>query len=119
MRTQVNNTEKMNILISMVSEQNDHMKLIHKREIFKIFGYAGEIFEDALLPFLNKIFVICHKRMNEPQLHAAISDSIGVIIQNVFKNIKNAEDQAANLTTCLFTIISYINNAEHQIQIGA
>lgn len=118
-RTQISNTERMNIFINMLAEQNEHMKLMHKREIFKIFGIAAEIFEDALLPFLNKILSVCHKRLNEPQLHSAISDSIGVTIHNVFKNIKISEENIEQFFSVLICLIGYINTGDHHIQVGA
>ena len=43
--------EHMVIFLNKLSESNDHMKLLQKKEYIKIFGRAASIFEEALTPY--------------------------------------------------------------------
>lgn len=67
------NTERMNTFLYLISEQNQHMKISQKKEYVKLYGLAGEIFEETLLPFIPKIMGYIQKKLkdNAVQLHEA------------------------------------------------
>ena len=51
----------------------------HRRELIKTYSAAAEIFEDALIPFLPKIYGYLEKKLKEgdTQLHSVISEALG------------------------------------------
>jgi len=63
------NTERMNTFLYTISEQNQHMKSSQKKEYIKLYGLAGEIFEETLLPFVPKIMTYIQKKLKENDHH--------------------------------------------------
>ena len=55
MTDHINDSERMNIFISMISEVNDQQKALHKKEQIKLFGMLGEFFGEKMIPFIPKI----------------------------------------------------------------
>ena len=69
----------MIIFMNKLSESNEHMKLQQKKEYIKIYGRAAQIFEEALIPYLQKILGILQKKCQagNTDLHGVISDTFG------------------------------------------
>jgi hypothetical protein len=57
MSVHITNTERMLSFLQCISEFNEHMKLTQKKEMVKMYGVAGEIFEESLIPFLPKVML--------------------------------------------------------------
>jgi len=55
MTVEITDHEHMVLFLSLVGESNDHMKPQQKKEYIKIFGLASEIFEESLIPYLQRI----------------------------------------------------------------
>ena len=55
----------MNAFLFMLSEHNEHMKPNHKKELIKLYGNAAEIFEEALIPFMQKILTYLQRKLKE------------------------------------------------------
>jgi len=79
MTVEITDHEHMLLFLNILAESNDHMKLQQKKEYIKIFGLAAEIFEDALIPYLQRILNTFCKRANEQNadLHQCIADTLG------------------------------------------
>ena len=72
MKSHITNADKMNAFIVTVTDFNDCTKLAHKAECIKLFGVAGEIFEETLVPFVPKILSVCIKKAEDGHLHQHI-----------------------------------------------
>lgn len=70
------------------------MKVSQKKEYIKLFGLAGEIFEETLLPFIPKVLNYIQKKLKESDhhLHIPISDSIGIIVHHVLKSVESFDE---------------------------
>ncbi len=119
MRVYVTSTDRMNALISIFSEQNEHMGISQRKEALKFFGIMGEVFEDSMIAFIPKIMSICVKRFEDPQLHVALSDSLGVMVHHVFKHISDPADKVTHLTNIVNGLFSTLRTATRNVQIGA
>ena len=75
----------MVIFFNKLSESNEHMKVQQKKEYIKIFGRAASIFEEALIPYLQKILTILSKKAKEGNvdLHGVVSDTMGSLTYHV------------------------------------
>ena len=115
------NTERMNTFLYLISEQNQHMKVTQKKEYIKLFGLAGEIFEETLLPFIPKIMTSLQKKLkeNDHHLHEAWSESLGVIVHHVLKNIEDFDKTVENFNSILKTVFGLLNNPNKITQTGA
>ena len=118
MRNQVNSNERMNTLLTIFSEQNASMSLIQRKEGMKLFGVMGEVFEDNLSPFVYKIVSLCLKRAEDPQLHTAISDSLGIMAHHVFKQMDEAE-KVKQLSGISGQLLTSMKQGSKNVQIGA
>ena len=65
MTEHITNTDRMNAFLFMLSEHNEHMKIQSKKELVKLYGTAAEIFEESLLPFMQKILTYLQRRLKE------------------------------------------------------
>jgi len=119
MRVHVTSTDRMNTLIAVFAEQNEHMGAAQRKESLKIFGLMGEIFEDSLLPFIPKILNICQKRFEDPNLHISISDSLGVMVHHIFKHLAEPSDKVTQLSTIVSHLLGCLKNPNRNVQIGA
>ena len=115
------NTERMTTFLYLLSEQNQHMKVSQKKEYVKLYGLAGEIFEETLLPFIPKIMGYLQKRLkeNDNHLHDVCADAIGTIVHHVLKNIEDFDDCLENFSNILKAIFVSLNSANKNTQIGA
>ncbi len=79
MTEHITNTERMNAFLHMLQDHHEHMKVGHRRELIKTYSAAAEIFEDALIPFLPKIYGYLEKKLKEgdTQLHSVIAEALG------------------------------------------
>ena len=61
-----------------------------------MFGTAGEIFEEALVPFLPRILGTLQKQIREDatmRLHQAIAETIGQLVFNIIDKLESREEQ--------------------------
>ena len=105
----------------MLSETNEHMKPHHKKELIKLYGEAAEIFEDALLIFLPKIQGYLEKKLKEgdTQLHIAISDSLGSLVNHLFNKIEALDHMLLNFNPVLKMIFVNLSSPNKNLQVGA
>ena len=73
MTEHITNTDRMSTFLLMLSEQNEHMKLSHKKELILLYGEAAEVFEEALLPFMPKILTYLQRKLKD-----STGDSLGL-----------------------------------------
>ena len=92
-KSNITNDDRMNTFITSISEFHECTNLLQRKESLKLFGMAGEIFEDTMIPFIPKILTLCTKRLDNTQLHLAISDSIGVMCHFIMKSKENVDHQ--------------------------
>jgi len=118
MRIHVNNTERMNTLLSIFAEQNEHMGLIQRKEGMKLFGVMGEVFESSLFPFIPKIIAICQKRVEDPQLHTSVSDSLGIMTHHIFKQADPSE-KIKQLSVIVEQFLDIMRQGSKNVQIGS
>eukprot|EP00826_Nyctotherus_ovalis_P009629 TRINITY_DN12547_c0_g1_i2.p1 TRINITY_DN12547_c0_g1~~TRINITY_DN12547_c0_g1_i2.p1 ORF type:complete len:542 (-),score=180.89 TRINITY_DN12547_c0_g1_i2:653-2278(-) len=118
MRIHVNSTERMNALLSIFAEQNEHMGLIQRKEGMKLFGVMGEVFESSLFPFIPKVINICQKRVEDPQLHTSVSDSLGIMIHHVFKQAE-ASEKVKQLSSIVGQLLDIMRQGSKNVQIGS
>lgn len=95
MTEHITNTDRMNAFwqhLSMESSNSDN-KLSHRKEVIRCYGSAAEIFEEAIMPFLQKIIAQLVKKIKEQDsaLHVQISESIGQLIHFVLGNCELEE----------------------------
>ena len=85
MTVEITDHEHMVLFLSLIGEANDHMKTQQKKEYIKIFGLAAEIFEESLIPYLQKILTIFCKRVNEysTDVHQEIAETLGKIVSKL------------------------------------
>lgn len=55
MAEQITDSERMNTFIHLISDVNEHMKPMQKKEHLRIFGQLGELFGENIIPFMPKI----------------------------------------------------------------
>lgn len=93
----------MNTFLLTISETNEYMKTNQKKEYIKLYGEAAQVFEDALLPFISKIFGYVLKKLKDPDqtLHTTCADSIGLLVHHVLKNIENWDEKSNHLAEIL------------------
>ena len=103
MTDHITNTDRMNLFLYTISEQNEHMKSSQKKEHIKLYGLAGEIFEDSLLPFIPKILNYLQKKLKEgdQHMHVPVSDSLGILVHHVLKKVPTMDDCVENLSSIL------------------
>jgi hypothetical protein len=79
MMNDITDTDRMNAFLNSLADHNEHMKPQQKKEYIKLYGLAGEIFEDSLIPFIPKILSNLSKKIKEEttQMHSAVSDTLG------------------------------------------
>jgi hypothetical protein len=111
----------MNTFLYLISEQNQHMKSSQIKEYVKLYGLAGEIFEETLLPFIPKIMGYLQKKLKDSEHHLqeSISDAIGTIVHHVLKNIEDFDECFENFNSVLKVVFINLNHASKNTQIGA
>ena len=65
MMEHITNTDRMNAFLFILSDLNEHMKPNHKKELIKMYGMAAEIFEEALIPFMQKILTYLQRKLKD------------------------------------------------------
>lgn len=118
MQVHVTSTDRMNMLISIFAEQNEHMGIAQRKEGLKLFGIMGEVFGESLLQFIPKLLSICSKKFEDCQVHISISDSIGVMVHHVFKHLNSLEEKETTLTNIVNQLFSFLRSSNKNIQIG-
>ena len=80
MKNDITDNDRMLMFLNKMTDFNEHTKVAQMKEQIKMFGAAAEIFEEAFVPFLNKILSQLMKQVKEDvtmRLHGAISDTLG------------------------------------------
>lgn len=101
MTEHVTNTDRMNTFLHMLSETNEHMKPQHKKELIKVYSQAAEIFEEALLAFLPKILGYLEKRLKEPEMHLALAETFGSLVNHLLSKVEVLEQLLASFNPVL------------------
>lgn len=117
---QIQDSERIGIVLNCISESNEHQKSSTKKELVKVIGILAEIFHDRLLEFLPRILHIITKRLreNDTQVNATCADTIGVVISICLREL--ALDQSyKHLTTIFRTFFNIFTKNSKQAQIGA
>ena len=72
----------MLMFLNKLSESNDHMKIAQKKEYIRVFGKAASIFEDALVPYVQRIVnTLCKKAKEESsELNVIIAETMGQLV---------------------------------------
>ena len=68
MSVEITDHEHMVLFLSLLAEENNHMKLQQKKEQLKTYGVAAEIFEEALIPYLPKILATFSKKVTDQSI---------------------------------------------------
>mmetsp|Transcript_21393 Transcript_21393/g.33090 ORF Transcript_21393/g.33090 Transcript_21393/m.33090 type:complete len:92 (-) Transcript_21393:4250-4525(-) len=66
------------------------------KEQIKVFGVAGEIFEESLVPYLPRILSNLQKLLKEDaaaRLHNAISETLGQLVLHVVDKLETLDEQ--------------------------
>jgi ABC-type multidrug transport system fused ATPase/permease subunit len=73
------------MFLNKLSESNDHMKTVQKREYIKVFGKAAAIFEEALVPYVHRIVNTLAKKARDEtsELSGVISDTFGQVTYHI------------------------------------
>ena len=118
MLSNVKDFDRLSLVISLISEQNDHQKITTKRELLRIFIIIAEIFESNLIEFLPKIVSIMCKRLKEGDINQIVSEALSGVIEHCLKNLDSQEA----LKPLSFTLKSLLNlfnsNSKKNTQIG-
>lgn len=96
MATDITDNDRMNLFLTSITDFKIHDKPFEIKERIKIFGIASEIFEEALVPFIPKIlsgFTKIIKEDHDGKYQAAISDTVGLMVQNIIDDIEDADQQ--------------------------
>ena len=95
MMQEIREHEHMVIFMNKLSEANNHMKPQQKKEYIKIYGKASQIFEEALIPYLQKMLNILLKKSKEGQtdLYPVISDTLGMMTFHIVTKAEDYESQ--------------------------
>lgn len=110
--------EHMLIFLNKLSESNDHMKLIQKKEYVKIFGKAASIFEEALVPYVQRIInTLCKKAKEESsELNGAIAETVGQITFHIVLKAGNLDAQFELLSMVLKSSYILLKSANKNAQ---
>ena len=109
----------MKILITMLSDIKDSMKIIQKKEMINVFGICAEIFGDAFISFIPRILNIFFKQIIfDPQMHSTIAETIGLVIREVFKNVENVDESCSHILNIIKTVFGYLSKPDFHFQVG-
>lgn len=105
--------EHMVIFLNKLSESNEHMKILQKKEYVKIFGRAASIFEEALTPYAQKIINVLQKKAKEEsaELNGVIADTYGQLTFSIVPKGETLESQLELLNMMLRSAYSLLKNA--------
>jgi len=117
-KVHVINAERMNIFIGLYAEQIEHIALPQREEALKFIGIMGEVFGEALIPFIPKILILTQKWVKEPQMHIPLSNSIGTMIHYIFKSLTDQSLKVTQLSNTISQFFTFFKNLNRNIQIG-
>ncbi|CDW76319.1 armadillo beta-catenin-like repeat-containing protein [Stylonychia lemnae] len=103
MAEHITDSERMNTFIHLISDVNEHMKPMQKKEHLRIFGQLGELFGENIIPFMPKIIQFYQRKFKDidPQLSQALADSLGVLFHFMLKNLEGKEESIDQLKIIL------------------
>lgn len=113
--------ERLMIVLNSLSEIHQQMqKTSTKKEYIKVYGLIAEIYEDKILEIFPKIILSLNKRLKEGdgQLNQAISDTMGQLIEHIFKHI-DPQEALKPLSSALFLFFENFSHDQKNTQIGS
>ena len=112
--------ERIAIVLSCLSENNEHQKSSTKKELIKVLSILAEIYESRLLEFLPKIVQLLGKRIREgdPHVNQGCADAIGSVVGICLKG-QQLEDCNRHLAIILKTFFHVFSRGSKYSQIGA
>lgn len=95
------------------------MKLSTKREYIRVFSIISEIYKSQIFDYFPKMCYILAKRLKESdgQLNSIISEAMGNMINNIFKNIEPYE-AIKPLMAIIFNFFENFGHDQKFVQIG-
>ena len=116
----VQDSDRMNLVLTLLSETSDHQKPAGKKESMRVIGMMAEIFEDKLANFLPRILQLMSKKLkeNDPQIHDTLSASLGNLITFTFRNL-DLDTAYKNLNHIFTSLFQLCSKGNRYTQIGA
>lgn len=113
--------ERLMIVLNSLSEiHQQHQKPSTRKEYIRVFGLIAEIYEDKILEIFPKIVMNLNKRLKEGdnQLNQAISETMGQVIEHVFKHI-DPNEAMKPLSSAIFLFFENFLHDQKNTQIGS
>ena len=113
--------ERLGIVLNSLSEiHQQHQKPSTRKEYIKVYGLIAEIYEDKILEIFPKITMSLNKRLKEGdnQLNQAISETMGQLIEHIFKHI-DPQEALRPLSSALFLFFENFQHDQKNTQIGS
>lgn len=85
MQLHTNNPTRMNLLITVLSEQTKIMAGSQRSEANKVYGLTGEVFGTRLLAYLPKLVSSLKPRWEDPSVHIPLSEAFEAMAQHIFQ----------------------------------
>ncbi len=116
----VQDADRINLVLTLLSETGDHQKATGKRESMKVIGLMAEVFEDRLAPYLPKILNIMSKKLkeNDPQVHDTLSASLGNLVNFTLRNL-DMDTAYKSLESIFQMLFQLCSKGNRYTQIGA
>jgi len=116
----VQDADRINLVLTLLSETGDHQKATGKRESMKVIGLMAEVFEDRLAVYLPKILNIMSKKLkeNDPQIHDTLSASLGNLVNFTLRNL-DMDTAYKNLESIFQMLFQLCSKGNRYTQIGA
>jgi hypothetical protein len=117
---QVQDSERISLVLNLISEHNEHQKPNSKKETLKIIGILAEVFEEKIVEFIPKILGLATKRIkeNDSQVHGSLSDSIGSVIGFGLRNL-DLDQAYKHISNALKSFYQLLSTGSKFTQIGA
>jgi len=113
--------ERLMIVLNSLSEiHQQHQKPSTRKEYIRVYGLIAEIYEDKILEIFPKIVMNLNKRLKEGdnQLNQAISETMGQLIEHVFKHI-DPNEALKPLSSAIFLFFENFLHDQRNTQIGS
>ena len=117
MRTDIKDSERMVIFLTKLTDFNEHIKVQQMKEQIRMFGVAGEIFEDDFVEFLPKTLSLLQRLIKEEatiRLHGAIAEALGQLVFHIVDKMDTEIEQRElfqqQFLKFIFSLIEKSNN---------
>lgn len=86
----VQDSDRFNSVLSIISENNEYQKIGAKRESAKIIRIISEVFEEHIIRFIPKIIQVVYRKLLEDdnQLHENLSEALGDLVRNSLGHVE-------------------------------